>query len=132
VLDLRQFDFSSIADITAVANTPAYLYKQLRHNPIVEKLASIYSAVELLQHASDLLEGSDLTQSKLAETYGVIVAATYSPFQEFATARAQFAFPLARWARDLVACRFHACRPGVPSQAGPAFHGMTGRGEAGR
>jgi transposase len=29
-------------------------------------------------------------------------------------------------------CGFHACRPGVPSQGGPAFHGMTGRGEAER
>jgi len=35
-------------------------------------------------------------------------------------------------ARVLRRCRFHACRPGLPSQAGPAFHGMTGRGVAGR
>jgi hypothetical protein len=32
----------------------------------------------------------------------------------------------------IVICGFHACRPGVPFDAGPAFHGMTGRGEAGR
>jgi hypothetical protein len=98
-----------LADILAVANTPAYLFKHYYNDANVQSLSRQSSASDLLSHARQITTAASLTLDQSVLVYANIVAAIQRPFKEVATAIADTSvIPQIRWANEILNMRHSA------------------------
>ena|ERR1700722_6335881 len=107
---------SPLADIVAVANTPAYLFKHFANDPNVRALSRQNSADDLLAYARDAANCNPLTFDNTVVAYAGLIAAILRPLKEFANATSHDgAAPKFRWAADILNMR-HAAHTANTSQ----------------
>lgn len=118
MIELGEFALSSVADVHIAANTPAYLYKNLRRLGAIQQLADGFTADDLVSHAVDLAQERDIAHLGLCEIYATLVAATLRPWSELSHALSQYGLPNVRWAREIASLG----RNQIPTIIGPLAH----------
>jgi hypothetical protein len=95
----QELDSKALAAAYSVSNTPAYLFKRLRVEPVVERLAERYSALELVAMFNGIVERDERTFADVASAYGILVALGRRPFDERERAEGDMALDRLEWGR---------------------------------
>ena len=101
MINLDELDIPAILRVYMLANTPAYLYRHLRAEPSLERLAKSSTPRELLAAVSAREGKPSRTAEDAAIAYGMLVALSFQNYRDVQEALAGWQPRALTWARHI-------------------------------
>lgn len=102
MIDLHELNVDSLVETYLFANTPAYLFKRLRSNPSVQRMANRYQPAELMEFYQAKAAGRDLDARDIAAGYAALVALAIQASGEAQTSLKQARSPHLPWGPRII------------------------------
>lgn len=100
-----KFDYlnlESLTRITAVANTPMYLYRHFRNESSVEEFSKSATTVELFSYVQELARKRSRTFEDTVLGYAALIAITFKPSSEIRKLIDEHGIPRLPWSYELL------------------------------
>jgi glutamate/tyrosine decarboxylase-like PLP-dependent enzyme len=101
MINVEQLNLPAIVRHYMLANTPAYLYRNLRAEPSVESFAASSTPEELLRAVGAYEEKPNRTSADIAIAYAMLVALSFQNYEDVQRSVVQWKPRILTWAQHI-------------------------------